>query len=38
MTDFTPNPAMDAAIEAKIDAAFKSGITFEGVDARPLRR
>ncbi|NBB07887.1 hypothetical protein [Pseudomonas monteilii] len=32
MTDFTPNPAMDAAIEAKIDAAFKSGITFEGVD------
>lgn len=32
MADYTPNPVMDASIEAKIDAAFKNGIQFDGVD------
>lgn len=32
MTDFSPNPALDASIEAKIDAAFKNGVNFAGVD------
>ena len=32
MTDFSPNPILDASIEAKIDAAFKNGVNFEGID------
>lgn len=32
MADYTPNPQMDASIEAKMDAAFKKGIQLDGVD------